>query len=83
MGDNKIVLCETYKYNKKPTETNHRKECNEIMEKWVLCINDHSNNYNYNNHYYVIVIWYLLECEPIVFLVSVWSQDLDYSFFDI
>ena len=23
-GNNKIVLCETYKYNKKPTHTNHR-----------------------------------------------------------
>ena len=23
-GQNKIVLCETFKYNKKPTETNHR-----------------------------------------------------------
>ncbi len=33
MGDNKIVLCETYKYNKKPTDTNHRKECNDVMEK--------------------------------------------------
>lgn len=33
LGDNKIVLCETYKYNKKPTETNHRKLCNEIMTK--------------------------------------------------
>jgi len=33
LGDNKLVLCETYKYNKKPTETNHRKSCNEVMEK--------------------------------------------------
>ena len=32
-GDNKLVMCETYKYNKKPTETNHRKECDEIMRK--------------------------------------------------
>ena len=33
LGDNKLVLCETYKYNKKPTETNHRKSCNEVMER--------------------------------------------------
>lgn len=32
-GNNKIVLCETYKYNKKPTETNHRKSCKEAMER--------------------------------------------------
>merc|ERR550539_2059019 len=30
---NKLVLCETFKYDKSPTETNKRKECNEIMEK--------------------------------------------------
>ena len=34
LGDNKLVLCETYKYNKKPTETNHRKSCNEAMERY-------------------------------------------------
>ncbi len=28
------VLCETYKYNKKPTETNHRKSCMETMERY-------------------------------------------------
>merc|ERR1719192_1458806 len=33
LDNNKLVLCETYKYNKKPTETNHRKSCNEVMEK--------------------------------------------------
>merc|ERR1712066_308751 len=32
-GKNKLVLCETFKYDKSPTETNKRKECNEIMEK--------------------------------------------------
>merc|ERR1712226_167163 len=33
LGDNKLVLCETYKHNKKPTESNHRNECNEVMQK--------------------------------------------------
>ena len=33
LGDNKLVLCETFKYNKKPTESNHRKSCNEAMER--------------------------------------------------
>ena len=37
LGDNKLVLCETYKYNKKPTETNHRKSCNEAMERYKNC----------------------------------------------
>jgi len=32
-GDNKLVLCDTYKYNKKPSETNHRKTCLEVMQK--------------------------------------------------
>merc|ERR1712066_1134305 len=32
-GKNKLVLCETFKYDKSPTETNKRKECNEIMER--------------------------------------------------
>merc|ERR1740129_479937 len=32
-GDNKLVLCDTYKYNKLPTETNHRKACKETMDK--------------------------------------------------
>merc|ERR1712061_748458 len=32
-GDNILVMCETYKYNKQPTETNKRKTCNEVMER--------------------------------------------------
>merc|ERR1711863_179449 len=32
-GDNILVMCETYKYNKEPTETNHRKLCLEVMNK--------------------------------------------------
>ena len=34
LGENKLVLCETYKYNKKPTETNHRKSCMETMDRY-------------------------------------------------
>jgi len=32
-GHNIMVMCETYKYNKEPTETNNRKACNEVMQK--------------------------------------------------
>ncbi|XP_076345921.1 glutamine synthetase-like [Tachypleus tridentatus] len=32
-GNNKLVLCETYKYNHKPTESNKRRSCVEAMEK--------------------------------------------------
>jgi len=32
-GPNKLVLCETYKYDKTPTETNRRKGCLETMMK--------------------------------------------------
>lgn len=32
-GDNKLVLCDVYKYNNLPAETNHRKTCAEAMEK--------------------------------------------------
>jgi len=31
-GKNIMVMCETYKYNKEPTDTNHRKVCKEIMK---------------------------------------------------
>ncbi|XP_068909528.1 glutamine synthetase 2 cytoplasmic isoform X1 [Tenebrio molitor] len=31
-GNNKLVLCDTYKYNKKPTETNKRFTCLQAME---------------------------------------------------
>lgn len=30
---NKLVLCEVLKYNRKPAETNHRNNCNQVMEK--------------------------------------------------
>jgi len=33
-GDNKLVMCETYKHNKLPTESNHRKTCAEVMERY-------------------------------------------------
>ena len=32
-GNNKLVLCETFKYDNTPTESNKRGECNVIMEK--------------------------------------------------
>lgn len=32
-GHNKLVLCETYKYNKQPTESNHRVTCKSVMER--------------------------------------------------
>lgn len=33
LGNNKLVLCDTYKYNKKPTESNKRKSCLEVMDR--------------------------------------------------
>ena len=38
LGNNKLVLCETYKHNKLPADTNRRKSCNEAMEKYVKMI---------------------------------------------
>eukprot|EP00096_Caligus_rogercresseyi_P003354 TRINITY_DN1624_c0_g1_i1.p1 TRINITY_DN1624_c0_g1~~TRINITY_DN1624_c0_g1_i1.p1 ORF type:complete len:363 (-),score=111.80 TRINITY_DN1624_c0_g1_i1:778-1866(-) len=32
-GNNKLILCETFKYNKKPTITNNRKVCKELMDR--------------------------------------------------
>ena len=32
-GNNIMVMCDTYKYNKEPTDTNHRKACLEVMQK--------------------------------------------------
>jgi len=32
-GKNKLVLCETYKYNHKPTESNKRVTCKQVMDK--------------------------------------------------
>ncbi|RXG53744.1 Glutamine synthetase [Armadillidium vulgare] len=33
LGNNKIVLCETYKHDGTPSETNNRRTCNEVMKK--------------------------------------------------
>jgi len=35
-GKNKLVLCETYQYNHKPTKTNTRKSCLDVMESNVV-----------------------------------------------
>ena len=32
LGNNRLVLCDTYKYNKRPTESNHRNSCLEAMK---------------------------------------------------
>jgi len=32
-GKNKLLLCETYKYNKLPTDTNKRLTCNQVMQR--------------------------------------------------
>jgi len=32
-GKNILVMCDTYKYNKEPTDSNHRKACLEVMKK--------------------------------------------------
>jgi len=32
-GKNKLVLCEVYKFNHKPAETNRRKTCKEVMDQ--------------------------------------------------
>lgn len=31
-GDNKLVMCETIRYNKNPTESNHRHTCKAVMD---------------------------------------------------
>jgi len=31
-GNNKLILCEVYKYNKKPAETNKRHTCKQVMD---------------------------------------------------
>ncbi|XP_043203026.1 glutamine synthetase-like isoform X1 [Amphibalanus amphitrite] len=33
LGNNKLVLCETYKHNRKPADTNFRHTCKEVMDK--------------------------------------------------
>jgi glutamine synthetase len=33
LGNNKLVLCETYTYDNKPQATNKRHSCNEVMQK--------------------------------------------------
>jgi len=33
LGENKLVICETFKYDKTPTETNKRLSCSQAMEK--------------------------------------------------
>ncbi|XP_023255696.1 glutamine synthetase-like isoform X1 [Seriola lalandi dorsalis] len=33
LDPNKLVLCEVLKYNRLPTESNHRASCNKVMEK--------------------------------------------------
>ena len=32
LGNNRLILCDTYKYNKKPTDSNHRQSCLEAMQ---------------------------------------------------
>ncbi|CAG0896350.1 unnamed protein product [Cyprideis torosa] len=32
LGNNRLVLCETFKYNKEPTATNHRFSCKQAMD---------------------------------------------------
>lgn len=32
-GNNKLALCETYRHTKEPAKANHRKSCNETMER--------------------------------------------------
>lgn len=32
-GKNKLILCETYKYNNKPTDSNNRHTCMDVMER--------------------------------------------------
>ena len=61
LGENKLVLCETYKYNKKPTESNHRKTCNEAMERYGILIRTQQIMHVKREN--VIVVFYLHEEE--------------------
>ncbi|XP_076260687.1 glutamine synthetase-like [Rhynchophorus ferrugineus] len=49
-GNNKVVLCETFSPEKKPTKTNHRQSCIEMLNK--VC--DHEVQFGFEQKYYLI-----------------------------
>ena len=49
-GKNKLVLCETYQYNHKPTRTNTRKSCLDVMESDVVKVSLLKQVFSYSLH---------------------------------
>lgn len=65
-GNNKLVLCETYDYNKKPTATNHRAACVQAMN----CVCEQEPQWGLEQEYQMMDVdgrpfgWPIMHGEP-------------------